>query len=145
MQPRNRIYYSTVHWRLKMIRALTVFAASGLHTLETCLASNERWNNKFYYKVASSCLFLLNHTTMHGSMNIKSDKMLDIFRGFRKIAKNDYKFRRIFILGWPCIIYKFALFLYQFDTLNFFHIYNSWLLFCTCFGPIGPSSGESNA
>jgi hypothetical protein len=40
MQPCNRIYYSTVHWRLDMIRAayrsslgaLTVFAASGLHT-----------------------------------------------------------------------------------------------------------------
>jgi len=41
MQPCNRIYYSTVHWRLNMFRAayrsssgaLTVFAASGLHTL----------------------------------------------------------------------------------------------------------------
>jgi hypothetical protein len=40
MQPCNRIYYSTVHWRLDMFRAahrsssraLTVFAASGLHT-----------------------------------------------------------------------------------------------------------------
>jgi len=42
MQPCNRIYYST-----------------------------ERWNNKFYYKVASCWLFLLSHTTMHGSMNIK--------------------------------------------------------------------------
>ena len=39
MQPGNRIYYSTVHWRLNMFRAayrsssgaLTVFAASGLH------------------------------------------------------------------------------------------------------------------
>ena len=29
------------------------------------------WNNKFYYKVASCWLFLLIHTTMHGSMNIK--------------------------------------------------------------------------
>jgi hypothetical protein len=94
--------------------ALTVFAASGLHThvvtgrsqvwvgtlrldygrsphvyvnqrlqiqlellmmsgmqLETCWAFNERWNNKFCYKVASCWLFLLNHTTMHGSINIK--------------------------------------------------------------------------
>ena len=99
-------------------RALTVFAASGLHThvvtgrsqvwvgtalqfplrvdygrsphayvnqrlqiqlellmmsgipLETYWAFNERWNNKFCYKVAS-WVFLLNHTTMHGSMNIK--------------------------------------------------------------------------
>ena len=40
MQPCNRICYSTVHWRLNMFRAayrsssgaLTVFAASGLHT-----------------------------------------------------------------------------------------------------------------
>jgi hypothetical protein len=40
MQPCNRIYYSTVHWRLNMFRAayrsssgaLTVFAASDLHT-----------------------------------------------------------------------------------------------------------------
>ena len=40
MQPCNRIYYSTIHWRLNMFRAayrsssgaLTVFAASGLHT-----------------------------------------------------------------------------------------------------------------
>jgi hypothetical protein len=101
MQPCNRIYYSTVHWRLNMFRAadrssseaLTVFAASGLHTyvvigrsqvwvsshsdlttaghqlellmmsgvqLETCWAFNERWNNKFYYKVASCWLFLLS-------------------------------------------------------------------------------------
>jgi len=40
MQPCNRIYYSTIYWRLNMFRAahrsssvaLTVFAASGLHT-----------------------------------------------------------------------------------------------------------------
>jgi hypothetical protein len=40
IQPRNRIYYSTVQWHLKKIRAadlsssgvLTLFAASGLHT-----------------------------------------------------------------------------------------------------------------
>ena len=102
MQPCNRIYYSTIHWRLNMFwaayrsssGALTVFAASGLHThvvtgrsqvwvgthayvnqrlqiqvellmmsgmpLETCWAFSERWNNKFYYKVASCWLFLLN-------------------------------------------------------------------------------------
>jgi len=29
--------------------------------LETCWAFNERWNNKFCYKVASCWLFLLNH------------------------------------------------------------------------------------
>ena len=133
MQPCNRIYQSTVHWRLNMFRAayrsssgaLTAFEASGLHThmvtgrsqvrldygrsphayvnqrlriqlellmmssmpLETCWAFNERWINKFYYKVAScwllllshttifllshTTIFLLSHTTMHGYMNIK--------------------------------------------------------------------------
>ena len=39
--------------------------------LETCWAFNKFCNNKFYYKVASCWLFLLIHTTMHGSMNIK--------------------------------------------------------------------------
>jgi hypothetical protein len=126
MQPCNRIYYSTVQWRLNMFRVahrspsgdLTVFTASKLHThvvtgcsqvwvgtgqfplrldygqsphvyvnqrlqiqlellmmsgvpFETCWAFNKWWNNKFYYKVASRWLFLLSHTTMHGSMNIK--------------------------------------------------------------------------
>jgi hypothetical protein len=123
IQPCNRIYNSTVHWRLNMFRAahrsssgaLTVFADSGLHThvvtgrsqvwvvtnysrsphayvnqrlqiqlellmmsgvsLKTCWAFNERWNNKFYYKVASCWLFFLSHTTMHGSMNIKINTM----------------------------------------------------------------------
>jgi len=62
--------------------ALTVFAVSGLHTHVVTgrsqvwvgtqnWAFNERWNNKFCYKVGSCWLFLLNHTTMHGSMNIK--------------------------------------------------------------------------
>jgi hypothetical protein len=37
--------------------------------LGTCWAINERWNNKFCYKVASCWLFLLNHTTMHVSIN----------------------------------------------------------------------------
>jgi hypothetical protein len=124
MQPCNRIYYSTVQWRLNMFRAayrsslgaLTVCAASGLYThvvagcsqvwvgtavptqtwlrpittcvckpetaktdllmmscvpLETCWAVTECWNNKFRYKVASCWLFILSHTTMQGSMNIK--------------------------------------------------------------------------
>jgi hypothetical protein len=39
--------------------------------LETCWAFNKLWNNKFSYKFASCWLFLLIHTTMHGSMNIK--------------------------------------------------------------------------
>jgi hypothetical protein len=40
--------------------------------LETWWAFDELWNNKFYYKFASCWLFLLSHTTMHGSMNIKN-------------------------------------------------------------------------
>jgi hypothetical protein len=43
----------------------------GSMPLETCRAFNERWNNTFYYKTASCWLFLLSHTAMHGSMNIK--------------------------------------------------------------------------
>jgi hypothetical protein len=39
--------------------------------LETCWVFNKLWNNKFYYKAASCWLFLLIHTAMHGSMNIK--------------------------------------------------------------------------
>jgi len=39
--------------------------------LETCWTFNERWNIKFCYKVASCWLFLLSHTTMHGTINIK--------------------------------------------------------------------------
>jgi hypothetical protein len=30
-------------------------------SLETCWAFNERWNNKFYYRVASCWLFLLSY------------------------------------------------------------------------------------
>ena len=43
--------------------------------LERCWAFNERRNNKFCCKVASCWLFLLNHTTMHGSINIKFKDM----------------------------------------------------------------------
>jgi len=33
--------------------------------LETCSAFNERWNNKFYYRVASCWLFLLVHMNVN--------------------------------------------------------------------------------
>jgi len=151
MQLCNRIYYSTVHWRLSMFReayrsssgALTVFAAPGLHThvvtavvksewasplrldygrsphayvnqrlqiqlellkmsgmpLETCWAFNERWNNKFYHKVASCLLFLLSHTTMHGSENIKN--LLNLFaielKSFGPTKKIDLKGFSIYV------------------------------------------------
>jgi hypothetical protein len=84
MQPCNRIYYSTVYWRLNTFRAahrssssgaLTVFAASGLHT-HVVTGRSQVWvgtvNSKFCYKVASGWLFLLSHTRMHGSMNLKA-------------------------------------------------------------------------
>jgi hypothetical protein len=49
--------------------------------LETCWAFNERWNNKFCFRVASCWLFLLNHTTMHGSINIKSRDSISDCKG----------------------------------------------------------------
>ena len=57
--------YAAHHQELLMMSGVPV---------ETCWAFNERWDNKFCYKVASCWLFLLNHTTMHGSMNIKFTK-----------------------------------------------------------------------
>ena len=39
--------------------------------LKKCWAFNKLWSNKFCHKVSSCWLFLLIHTTMHGSMNIK--------------------------------------------------------------------------
>ena len=48
-------------------------------SLETRSAFNKRWNNKFYYKVASCWLFLLIRTTMHESMNIKKIKIKNIY------------------------------------------------------------------
>jgi hypothetical protein len=54
--------------------------------LATCWAFNESWNNKFYYKVAFCWLFLLSHTTMHGSMNIKSISLFP-FRSDRFIIR----------------------------------------------------------
>jgi hypothetical protein len=52
---------------------LELLMMSGM-PFEICLAFNERWNNKFYYKVASCWLFLMSRTAMHGSMNIKLKK-----------------------------------------------------------------------
>jgi hypothetical protein len=49
---------------------LELLMMSGM-PLETCWAFSKFWNNKFNYKVASCLLFLLIHTAMHGSMNIK--------------------------------------------------------------------------
>ena len=54
--------------------SLELLMMSGV-PLETRWAFNKRWNNKFYCKFASCWLFLLIHTTMHGSMNIKSARI----------------------------------------------------------------------
>jgi hypothetical protein len=64
----GRSPHAYVNQRLQI--QLELLMVSGI-PLETCWAFNERWNNKLCYKVASCWLFLLNHTTMHGSMNIK--------------------------------------------------------------------------
>jgi hypothetical protein len=64
----GRSPHAYVNRRLQI--QLELLMMSGV-SLETCWAFNERWNNKFYYKVASDWLFLLSHTAMHGSMNIK--------------------------------------------------------------------------
>jgi len=64
----SRLPHAYVNQRLQI--QLELLMVSGM-PLETCWGFNEWWNNKFYYKVAFCWLFLLIHTTMHGSMNIK--------------------------------------------------------------------------
>ena len=67
MQLGNGIYYSTVHYKLNIFREVNqrlqiqfgLLMMRGI-PLETCWAFNERWNNKFCYKVASCWLFLLS-------------------------------------------------------------------------------------
>jgi hypothetical protein len=57
MQPCIRIYYSTIHWRLNMFRAvyrsswaLIVFAASGLHThVVTGRSPHANINHSYFY------------------------------------------------------------------------------------------------
>jgi len=50
--------HAYVNQRLQI--QLELLMMSGM-PLETCWAGNERWNNKFCYKVASCWLFLLSH------------------------------------------------------------------------------------
>ena len=57
---------------------LELLMMSGM-PLETCWVFYKFWNNKLYYKAASFWLFLLIHTAMHGSMNIKSKRSSEIF------------------------------------------------------------------
>ena len=53
----DRSPHAYVNQRLQI--QLELLMTSGM-PLETCWARNERWNNKFYYKVASWWLFLLS-------------------------------------------------------------------------------------
>jgi len=90
MQPCNRIYYSTVHWRLNMFRmayrsssgALTVFTASGLHMhmvtgrSQVWVGTESYYNARIYehsiYYLQCTDLWTFNLlSTMHGSMNIQ--------------------------------------------------------------------------
>jgi hypothetical protein len=68
--------------------SLDLLMMSGM-PLEKCWAFNERWNNKFYYNVASFWLFLLIHTAMHGSMNIKCNIIICV--AFIIVKNNEVK------------------------------------------------------
>jgi hypothetical protein len=74
--------------------------------LETCWAFSERWNNKFYYKVASGWLFLPSHTAMHGSMNIIFDGYFikhlhkNVMAAFQLRSENDF---HLFVHAWHTI------------------------------------------
>ena len=74
---------------------LELLMMSGI-PLETCWAFNERWNNKLCYKVASCWLFLLNHATMHGSINIKSNNPLR-----EKIIYIEWRSKQESGITWP--------------------------------------------
>jgi hypothetical protein len=66
MQPCNRIYYSTVHWRRNMFRAahhsssraLAVFAASGLHThmVTGCSQVWVPWGTQTWLWLLTTCI-----------------------------------------------------------------------------------------
>jgi hypothetical protein len=85
---RSQVYgrspHAYVNQRLQI--QLELLMMSGV-PLETCWTFNERWNNKFCYKVASCWLFLLNHTTMHGSINIKSILLYIFFILFHPLSQ----------------------------------------------------------
>jgi hypothetical protein len=65
--------------------SLELLMMSGM-PLETCWACNKFWNNKLYYKVASCWLFLLIHTAMHGTMNIKFINGFVLFTGCTSVC-----------------------------------------------------------
>ena len=113
-QPCNRIYYSTVYWRLNLQFPLRLDYGRSPHAyvnqrlkillellmmsgmpLETCWAFNERWFNKFYYKVASCWLFLLRHNL---GLDLKSTLWKSCHSQIRTgTTKNNWKRKHIYI------------------------------------------------
>jgi hypothetical protein len=89
----GRSPHAYVNQRLQI--HLELLMMSGV-PLETCWAFNKRWNNKFYYKVASCWLFLLSHTTMHGSMNIKSDVRYFHYKWIEVPFDDELRLNRLF-------------------------------------------------
>jgi hypothetical protein len=71
--------YITKGWKYSLELLMMIGMPS-----ETCWNFNKFWNNKFYYNVAFCWLFVLIHTTMHGSMNIKFKRT----RQFRRKTKS---------------------------------------------------------
>jgi len=72
----GRSPHRSVNQRLKI--HLELLMMSGV-PLETCWAFNERWNNKFCYKIASCWLFLLKHKTPSEHLKLTA---LQSFRTF---------------------------------------------------------------
>jgi hypothetical protein len=73
----GRSPHAYVNQRLQI--QLELLIMSGV-PLETCWAFNERWNNKFYYKVAFCWLFLLNLTRITGTLYVDQYTFLIISR-----------------------------------------------------------------
>ena len=130
----GRSPHAYVNQRLQI--QLELLMMSGV-PLQTCWAFNERWNNKFYYKVASCWLFLLNHTTMHGSMNIKLidmcwipidfGKMVFMFKSFYFLLRCIfiyYNYSSTFIC---CFCYYFLLAIHKFVLLRVIVFRTKWL------------------
>jgi len=73
----GRSPHAYVNQRLQI--QLELLMMSGM-PLETCWSFNERWNNKFYYKVASCWLFLLSELKKNRKIYKKFKNITKIFR-----------------------------------------------------------------
>ena len=111
----GRSPYAYVNQSLQL--QLELLMMSGM-PLETWWAFNKRWNDKFYYKVASCWLFWLIHTAMHGSMNIKYTYMPNFKCWFSLliVAKHFYPVR--FYIAWYSR--------YKTFYVDYLHIYQLW-------------------